>query len=105
MSTPAIRLLLGGDAPPVGQGVGQSAGAAPESETPPSRLRRRPLHSVRGGIAGGIPRAIRSGQPCSAFTMVEPRAAGLSATWIPALRIASIFAAAVSFPPEITAPA
>ena len=43
--------------------------------------------------------------PCSTSTIVLPSAAGLSATWMPAARIASIFAAAVSRPPEMTAPA
>ena len=43
--------------------------------------------------------------PRSARTMVLPRAAGLSATWMPAARIASILAPAVSRPPEMTAPA
>ena len=37
--------------------------------------------------------------------MVEPSAAGLSATKTPAWRIASNFASAVSLPPEMTAPA
>ncbi len=37
--------------------------------------------------------------------MVLPRADGLSATWMPALRNASNLAAAVSRPPEMTAPA
>src|SRR5262249_35700199 len=46
-----------------------------------------------------------SAQPLSAFAMVEPSAAGESATWKPALRIASNFAAAVPLPPEMMAPA
>lgn len=41
----------------------------------------------------------------SALIIVSPSSDGLSATWIPALFIASIFAAAVSLPPVITAPA
>jgi len=45
------------------------------------------------------------GYPFNTSIIVLPSAAGLSVTWTPAARNASIFAAAVSLPPLITAPA
>ena len=44
-------------------------------------------------------------QPFIALSISSPKEAGESATLMPAERIASILASAVSLPPEMTAPA
>src|SRR6266850_5932106 len=46
-----------------------------------------------------------AGQPCIALSISSPSAAGESATMMPADRMASTLNSAVSWPPEITAPA